>query len=237
MGCGSSTHKQVVPIWRIRWSWGMMVAYWTNPQNIQNPCGFKNNHFTKTMWENHWFKETMFPKKLVRTFWFRQLPAPSFPTAGAPTKPVAWGQVKIKQPVTSGDDPDLPHEDFADPKNLRKIWQNQTWRGFRLFGQFSGFCWIVLINFSKFLLSKFIWSHSRFHSTFTLWDHQKPGFSEFLQRMWLFPWIFPLFSAPCSSTIQRRQCQTMPCGGRPRLRQAPGAFWRKFGILPEKVGI
>ena len=37
---------------------------------------------------------------------------------------------------------------------------------------------------SKFLPSKFIWSHSRFHSIFTLWDHQKPGFSEFLQKMW-----------------------------------------------------
>lgn len=91
----------------------------------------------KTMWENHWFKQTIFPKKLGRTFWFRQLPAPSFPTAGAPTKPVAWGQVKIKQPVTSGDDLDLPHEDFADPKNLWKIWQNHVtlkafWSIFRL---------------------------------------------------------------------------------------------------------
>lgn len=150
MGCGSSTHKQkVVPIWRIRWSWGMMGAYWTIPQNIQNPDS-KTIILPKTMWENHWFKQTMlYPKKLGRTFWFRQLPTPSFPSfLGAPTKPVVWGQVKIKQLETSGDDPDLPHEDF-DPKNLRKIWQNQTWGFFRFVGQFSGFCWILPIIFFK----------------------------------------------------------------------------------------
>ena len=66
----------------------------------------------------------------------------------------------------------------------------------------------------------------------------KPGFPEFLQRMWLFHGFshdFQLPAAPPYSADSAKPCRA--AAGRvcaKRLEQQKG---RKIGILPEKVGI
>ena len=217
MGCGSSTHKQVVPIWRIRWSWGMMVAYWTNPQNIQNPCGFKNNHFTKTMWENHWFKETMFPKKLGRTFWFRQLPA---------------SPRRVPQPNQSRGARWRSNSRW--PQGMTQIYPMKILLIQKTWGKYdkirrdvvSGF----LVNFQAFVeLFLSIFQNFSYQNSYdpildsiqhSLYEIIKNRVSQSFSKECGFSHDFQLPAAPPYSADSAK---TMPCGGRPRLRQAPGA--------------